>query len=68
MRRDFAVSAGSACSSGTLRVSQVLEAMGYDHPGEIIRVSFGWNTTSEEIEQFCEAWIAMARKATERAA
>lgn len=58
----FAVSAGSACSSGTLKTSHVLSAMGMDAraASEVIRVSFGWNTTAEEVAQFAAAWKAMA--------
>lgn len=58
----FAVSAGSACSSGTLRTSHVLTAMGIDAKtaSEVIRVSFGWTTTAEEVERFAAAWKAMA--------
>lgn len=58
----FAVSAGSACSSGTLKTSHVLSAMGMDAKAasEVIRVSFGWNTTAEEVEAFAAAWSAMA--------
>ncbi|SFR97396.1 cysteine desulfurase family protein [Sphingomonas jatrophae] len=59
----FAVSAGSACSSGTLKASHVLTAMGYDEQaaGEVIRVSFGWTTAPEDVECFAEAWTRMAR-------
>ena len=66
----FAVSAGSACSSGSLKASRVLTAFGVDPKiaSTAIRVSFGWTTTSEEIDRFGEAWLAIARKATERAA
>ncbi|KQN91307.1 aminotransferase [Sphingomonas sp. Leaf67] len=58
----FAVSAGSACSSGTLKTSHVLTAMGIDAKAasEVIRVSFGWTTTTEDVERFAEAWKAMA--------
>lgn len=58
----FAVSAGSACSSGTLKSSHVLSAMGMDAKAasEVIRVSFGWTTTAEEVEAFTAAWSAMA--------
>ncbi|KQM88865.1 aminotransferase [Sphingomonas sp. Leaf23] len=58
----FAVSAGSACSSGTLKTSHVLSAMGMDTKAasEVIRVSFGWNTTAAEIDAFAAAWSAMA--------
>ncbi|MEL7199087.1 MAG: aminotransferase class V-fold PLP-dependent enzyme [Pseudomonadota bacterium] len=54
----FAVSAGSACSSGTLKKSRVLDAFGVpdDVAARTIRVSIGWSTTSNELEQFAEAW------------
>ncbi|MXO64224.1 aminotransferase class V-fold PLP-dependent enzyme [Altericroceibacterium endophyticum] len=63
--KGFAVSQGSACSSGSLRGSHVLEAMGLDADvaARTIRVSFGWNTTRAEVEAFCAEWIAMARSA-----
>ncbi|QZP09581.1 cysteine desulfurase family protein [Caenibius sp. WL] len=66
----FAVSQGSACSSGSLKQSHVLEAMGLDPAlaSRIIRVSFGWSTTRAEVEAFCAAWIAMAEEARARAA
>jgi cysteine desulfurase len=71
MRFDMAgisLSQGSACSSGTMKPSRVLEAMGV--PGEeverAIRVSFGWTTTRQEVERFCETWLEMAREAAER--
>ncbi|WP_249172006.1 aminotransferase class V-fold PLP-dependent enzyme [Erythrobacter sp. JK5] len=57
----IAVSAGSACSSGTLKKSRVLDAFGV--PGEVaartIRVSIGWNTTPEDLEQFAEVWQSL---------
>lgn len=58
----FAVSAGSACSSGTLKTSHVLTAMGIDAKAasEVIRVSFGWTTTAQEVERFAAAWKVMA--------
>lgn len=58
----FAVSAGSACSSGTLKTSHVLAAMGMDAKAasEVIRVSFGWTTTAADVERFAGAWTAMA--------
>lgn len=54
----FAVSAGSACSSGRIEASSVLLAMGVD-PKEAacaIRVSIGWGTTDMEINAFSEMW------------
>ncbi len=64
------VSVGSACSSGSLHASHVLQAMGVpDEEAErTIRISFGWTTTRAEIERFCETWLAMAREGAERAA
>ncbi|HQS96103.1 MAG: aminotransferase [Novosphingobium sp. 17-62-19] len=52
----IAVSAGSACSSGSLKASHVLTAMGYAHPGEVIRVSIGRETTEAEIARFVDVW------------
>ena len=66
----IAVSQGSACSSGSMRPSHVLAAMGVpqEEAARMIRVSLGWNTTRAEVERFCDAWLAMARQAGERAA
>lgn len=52
----IAVSAGSACSSGSLKASPVLTAMGYPHAGEVIRVSLGRETTEAEVDAFLAAW------------
>ena len=58
----FAVSAGSACSSGTLKRSRALEAFGIaeDLADRTVRVSLGWNTTRAELDAFCEAWAEVA--------
>merc|ERR1712108_70680 len=55
----FAVSAGSACSSGKVRASRVLRAMGYDdtQAASALRVSLGPDTTEEEVTAFAEAWL-----------
>ncbi|EAQ01088.1 putative aminotransferase [Pseudooceanicola batsensis HTCC2597] len=68
--KGFAVSAGSACSSGKVRESRVLRAMGYDEAaaGSAIRVSLGPGTTEEEITRFAEAWLAQREKHRARAA
>jgi cysteine desulfurase len=59
----FAVSAGSACSSGSLRPSHVLQAMNYPHADEVIRVSIGRETAEAEIDAFVGAWRAIAETA-----
>ena len=55
------VSAGSACSSGSLRTSHVLEAIAYPHATEVIRVSLGCETTPEQVERFLAVWAEVAR-------
>ncbi|MCR9257521.1 MAG: cysteine desulfurase [Alphaproteobacteria bacterium] len=54
------VSAGSACSSGKVKQSHVLAAMGHPHPGDAIRVSLGWETTADDVHRFLAAWSRMA--------
>ena len=58
----FAVSAGSACSSGTLKKSRVLDAFGVEDEtaARTIRISIGWSTTPVELERFVEAWQALS--------
>jgi cysteine desulfurase len=64
------VSAGAACSSGKVGPSHVLAAMGV--PPEIaastIRVSLGWTTTAADIDHFLDAWTALSRRLSRRAA
>jgi len=57
----IAVSAGSACSSGSLKASHVLTAMGVEGANEVVRVSIGRETTEDEIDRFCASWSTMAR-------
>ncbi len=66
----FAVSAGSACSSGKVRASAVLTAMGYDEvtAASAIRVSLGPLTTQEDVLRFAEAWLEKEKKHRARAA
>ncbi|KUR72840.1 aminotransferase [Novosphingobium fuchskuhlense] len=54
----FAISAGSACSSGTLKPSRVLQGFGIDPDvaRRTIRVSLGWSTTPAELDAFAQAW------------
>lgn len=66
----FAISAGSACSSGKVRTSTVLTAMGYDETtaSSAIRVSLGLETTEEDVLRFAEAWLEKEKKFRARAA
>jgi cysteine desulfurase len=54
----IAVSAGSACSSGTLKTSHVLGAMGWDErsASEVVRVSFGADTSESDVARFLDVW------------
>jgi cysteine desulfurase len=54
----IAVSAGSACSSGTLKTSHVLGAMGWDErsASEVVRVSFNADTSESDIARFLDVW------------
>ena len=56
-----AVSAGSACSSGKIEPSHVLEAMGVgaDEAATAIRVSLGWDSTERDVARFLEAWAGV---------
>lgn len=58
----IAVSAGSACSSGSLKPSHVLAAMGVDGAAEVIRVSLGQETSDADVDRFIEAWQMIAGK------
>ena len=66
----FAVSAGSACSSGKLRPSEVLRAMGHDEETarSAIRVSLGPDVTEEDVLRFADAWLKQYRKHRARGA
>jgi cysteine desulfurase len=61
----IAISAGSACSSGSLKPSHVLAAMGWSdaEAGEVIRASFGPETTRADVYRFIEAWKRIAGRA-----
>jgi cysteine desulfurase len=61
------VSAGSACSSGKVKASPVLAAMGQgDLAACAIRVSGGWNTTEADWTRFVEAWTAAHARHAQR--
>jgi cysteine desulfurase len=54
----IAISVGSACSSGKVKTSSILKAMGVDETlaSQAVRVSLGYNTTETEVDQFIEQW------------
>ncbi|WP_435258947.1 cysteine desulfurase family protein [Thioclava sp. FR2] len=66
----FAVSAGSACSSGKVRASKVLTAMGYDEDlaAQAIRISIGPGVSRDDVGRFADLWLASYSKARARAA
>ncbi|MCE0504626.1 aminotransferase class V-fold PLP-dependent enzyme [Roseivivax sp. GX 12232] len=66
----FAISAGSACSSGKVRESRVLRAMGADAAtaSGAIRVSLGLETTEEDVMRFAQTWARHRDKHRARAA
>jgi len=65
----FAVSAGSACSSGKVRTSRVLTAMGLGAvAGCALRVSIGPTTTRDDVLAFAGAWERHYRRFASRAA
>lgn len=65
-----AVSAGAACSSGSMKQSHVLQAMGVaaDAANEVIRVSLAPSTTAAEIDAFLAAWRTLRDRAGTKAA
>ncbi|MCP1335696.1 cysteine desulfurase family protein [Futiania mangrovi] len=64
----ISVSAGSACSSGKVRRSHVLEAMGLDEEraGSAIRVSLPWSAQEDDVERLIAAWRVMAARLAPR--
>ncbi|MGE5723436.1 MAG: cysteine desulfurase family protein [Sphingomonadales bacterium] len=59
-----AVSAGSACSSGSLKPSRIFAAIGWDDEaaGEVVRVSFGRTTSQPDIDRFVALWVEVAAR------
>jgi len=64
------VSAGAACSSGKVTRSHVLDAMGVAPAlaESAIRISLGWSTTPEDIDQLVDAWGALYARTRARVA
>jgi cysteine desulfurase len=64
----FAVSAGSACSSGKVEPSHVLAAMGVspELAEGAIRVSLGFGTKNTDIQAFLEVWSKLVGRMRQR--
>ena len=58
----ISVSSGSACSSGKVQPSHVLEAMGFNRElaQGAVRLSLGWSTSEAGIDLALEAWRKLA--------
>jgi cysteine desulfurase len=59
----IAVSSGSACSSGKVQPSHVLEAMGFDPSlaQGAVRLSLGWSTAETDVDSALQAWRKLVR-------
>jgi len=66
----IAVSAGSACSSGAMKGSAVLAAMGIapEMAGGALRISFGPDTSEADVDRFLAEWHRIAERTAARAA
>ena len=60
----FAVSAGSACSSGAMKESRVLKAMQVDPEiaSSFLRISFGPSTNEADVDAFLAEWQRIASR------
>ena len=58
------ISAGSACSSGKVKTSGVLSAMGVSDAlaSCAIRTSYGWNSLPEDFEATADAWLRITAR------
>jgi cysteine desulfurase len=66
----ISISAGSACTSGSMKPSRVLEAMGLpaEIAGSVIRVSFGPQTSEADVDRFVAEWRRIKGRAKAQAA
>ena len=63
----FRVSAGAACSSGKVKASPVVAAMGRaDLAPYSIRVSGGWSTTEADWTACADAWLELNERRAAR--
>lgn len=68
LRKDVALSSGSACTSATLEPSYVLKAIGVEHERAhcSIRFGLGRSTTAEQIEYTADRVVEVVREQRER--
>lgn len=61
---NIALSSGAACSSGKVKPSHVLKAMGIQNKAasEALRISLGWTTTQQDIEHFIDVWCRIYKR------
>jgi cysteine desulfurase len=66
----IAVSAGSACSSGKMKASEVLAAMKVPQEvaGSFLRISFGPSTSEADVDRFLVEWRRIGNRAKAAAA
>ena len=66
----ISVSAGSACSSGSMKQSRVLASMGIpeDIAGCVVRVSFGPSTAQADVDRFVAEWRRIQARASKAVA
>ena len=58
--KGFCLSSGSACSSGKVKSSHVIEAMGHSHlAGHVLRISSGWTTQKEEWQKLVKTLVTL---------
>ncbi|MEM7300276.1 MAG: cysteine desulfurase family protein [Pseudomonadota bacterium] len=62
------ISSGSACSSGSVKPSHVLAAMGVDEDLArcSVRISLGWSSTQDDVDRFAGAWEKMTNRLATR--
>jgi cysteine desulfurase len=59
------ISAGAACSSGKVKQSHVIKAMGIGGEAltNTIRVSFGWQNKESDVGRLVDAWLKLYKRA-----
>jgi cysteine desulfurase len=65
---NISVSSGAACSSGKVKASHVLKAMGVSDELSrcTLRISYGWKTTEDNIDHCIAAWADLHQAQTKK--